>query len=114
MVGSSFFGIRLALIKPYELSLIARQVCDRYGKTWLAVDAYHTFQVEFGTHHIEKHDVHDCEWRSMLTGKQIKHDLNAAQNILQWSLYPELHAKVWEGKVTTKQAISHLVKINNQ
>ena len=105
---------KLALIKPYELSLIARQVCDRYGKTWLAVDAYHTSQVEFGTHHIEKHDVHDREWRSTLTGKQIKRDLNAAQNILQWSLYPELHAKVWEGKVTTKQAISHLVKINNQ
>ena len=105
---------KLALIKPYELSMIAKQVCDRQGKTWLAVDAYHTSQVEFGTHYLEKHSTDEREWVSKYTGKKIIRDLNAAKNILDWALNPNHHAKVWEGKVTKQWQINNLVKINNQ
>lgn len=105
---------KLALIKPYELSMIAKQVCDRQGKTWLAVDAYHTSQVEFGTHYLEKHSTDEREWVSKYTGKKIIRDLNAARNILDWALNPNHHAKVWEGKVTEQWQINNLVKLNNQ
>lgn len=96
---------KLAKIKPYEISLLLKQVADREGKTLLKVDSYKTSQVEFGTQHQEKHDPNgERQWVSKYTGKLIDRDLNSSRNILTWALDPKQHIKYLERQATIKAA----------
>lgn len=96
---------KLAKIKPYEISLLLKQVADREGKTLLKVDSYKTSQVEFGTQHQEKHDLNgERQWVSKYTGKLIDRDLNASRNILAWAFNPRKHIKYLERQAAIKAA----------
>lgn len=93
-IMSKGFNRKLALIKPYELMCILTQRANKINKTMIKVDSYKTSQVENGTRHIEKHDLSERSWKSKLTGKTIDRDINAAKNILDWSLDPTKHIKL--------------------
>lgn len=96
---------QLAKVKPYEISLLLKQVADREGKTLLQVDSYKTSQVEFGTQYQEKHDPNgERQWVSKDTGKLIDRDLNASRNILTWALEPQKHIKYLERQAKIKVA----------
>lgn len=95
---------KLAKIKPYEISLLLKQVADREGKTLLKVDSYKTSQVEFGTQYQEKHDPSERQWVSKNTGKLIDRDLNSSRNILTWALDPKKHIKYLERQAVIKAA----------
>ena len=91
---------RLALLKPYELSLIVQSLVNRQNKTLIKVDPYKTSQVEYGTEFEEKHDLAEVDsngeriYISKNTGEKIDRDYNAALNIKEWGLHPEKHVKL--------------------
>lgn len=96
---------KLAKVKPYEISLLLKQVADREGKTLLKVDSYKTSQVEFGTQYQEKHDPNgESQWVSKYTGKLIDRDLNASRNILTWALESKKHIRYLERQAKIKVA----------
>lgn len=95
---------KLAKIKPYEISLLLKQVANREGKTLLKVDSYKTSQVEFGTQYQEKHEPSERQWVSKYTGKLIDRDLNSSRNILAWARDPKQHIKYLERQAAIKAA----------
>lgn len=87
------------LIKPYALHQELLQSFYRHGKTLVDVDCYKTSQMIFGTnYHYEKHLTSDRQWYSDFAKREIIRDQNAACNILYWSIYPKLHAKLHDFK----------------
>ncbi|MCI1985911.1 MAG: zinc ribbon domain-containing protein [Lactobacillus sp.] len=84
---------KLALLKPYEAKKVIQNRAFKQGVTVVEVDAYKTSQVEYGTENIDKHPLSQREWVSLVTGKRINRDHNAAQNILDWGLHPSHHIK---------------------
>lgn len=88
------FNRKLALIKPFELKQILCNYAWKQCVAVIAVDAYKTSQVEFGTDYVKKHSLDDRHWTSEATGKEVIRDWNAAKNILDWGLHPDHHYKV--------------------
>lgn len=89
------FNRKLALIKPGVLQSVLANYAWKHNARVIKVDSYKTSQVEFGTDHVQKHNLNE---RSFPSAKDpsvtIGRDVNAAKNILDWGLHPDHHIKV--------------------
>lgn len=89
------FNRKLALIKPAILQSCLANYAWKHGCRVIAVNAYKTSQVEFGTDHVHKHPLDKRVFRSDVNPNVvIGRDVNAAKNILDWGLHPNHHIKV--------------------
>ena len=88
---------RLALLKPYEVMSTVEQLVKKTGRKMIKVDSYYTSKACYGCGCVN-HDlkVGEKEWICPNCHKKIDRDLNAAQNIKEWGLHPEKHAKYLE------------------
>lgn len=100
---------KLALIKPYELSVILESLIDQQDKTLIKVDSYKTSKT-----------CHNCGWVNDDLEVGEKHwycegchqlndrDYNAALNIKDWGLNPEHHQKVKEFAKVTPELVARV------